>query len=188
MKTSRFLSLAVSIVMAAGLASANAAGELFLKLDNVFGESQQPGHVGEIDVLSFSFGASQTGVRAAGGKASARRSSLTPISILKQADKSSPKLFIACAMGTQFKDAVLTVSTGGTSPFEYLVITMSDVLISSYQVGSSEGSGIATESISFSYSKIEYKYIPRGAVGAPQQPVVVTFDVLKNKEFALPPQ
>lgn len=188
MKTSRFLLLAVSILMAAGLASANAAGELFLKLDNVLGESREPGHVGEIDVLSFSFGASQTGVREAGGRASARRSSLSPIAIVKQVDKSSPKLFLACATGVHFKDAVLTISTGGDKPFEYLVITMSDVLISSYQVGTSEGAGPATESISFSYSKIEYRYIPRNDAGEPLQPVVVTFDVLKNKEFALPPQ
>jgi type VI secretion system secreted protein Hcp len=185
MKSLRLLSCAIAIFMAAGLTPAHAVGELFLKIDNLLGESEEPGHVGEIEVLSFSFGASQTGIREAGGRASARRSSLSPIVFVKKVDKASPKLFLACAMGSHIKDAVLTVRTGDDKRHEYLVITLSDVLISSYQLGAVDDGGLATESISFSYSKIEYKYIGRNAAGQPLQPVVVSFDVLKNKELPL---
>lgn len=189
MKTRHFFTLVLGILMTAGLAPARAAGELFLKLDNIMGESRENGHIGEIDVLSVSFGASQTGIREAGGRASARRSSLSPIAIAKNVDKSSPRLFLACAMGTHIKDAVITFSTGGDEPHEYLIITLSDVLVSSYNVGTSEGSGgVATESISFSFAKIEYKYIGRNDAGQPLPPVIVSFDVIKNKELALPPQ
>jgi len=185
MKSPRFLPLVIALFMAAGLTPARAIGELFIKVDNILGESRFDGHVGEIDVLSFSFGASQTGIREAGGRASARRSSLSPIVIVKNVDKASPKFFLACATGTHIKDAVITVRKAGDKPLEYLTITLSDVLISSYSVGAADSGGVATESISFSYSKIEYKYIPQNDAGQPLPPVVVSFDLIKNKELAL---
>jgi len=39
-----------------------------------------------------------------------------------------------------------------------------------------------------SYTKIEYKYVGRLPGGGFATPVIVTFDVLKNKELALAPQ
>src|SRR5687768_16114168 len=135
------------LLMTASLASAQTSDGLFLKLDGLLGESQVPGHEGEIGIQSFSFGASQTGIREAGGRASARRSSLSPITITKFVDKSSPNLFLACALGTHINTAVLAVRKGGDTQ-DFLVITLSDVLISSYNGGGAEGSGLPTESVS----------------------------------------
>jgi type VI secretion system secreted protein Hcp len=187
MKTLRILLLAVGFLTTVAVTPARAAGELVLKLDGIPGDSIVPGHVGEIDVATVSFGVSQTGIREAGGRASARRSSLTTIAIVKFIDKSSPKLFLACATGQHIPTAVLTFRDvqAGANPFEFLIVTLSDVLISSYSVGS--GGDRPTESLNLSYSKIEYKYIGRMENGLPLPPVTVTFDLLKNKEF-LPPQ
>lgn len=187
MKPFRSLLLAVGIMIAAGPISAYAIGQLVLKIDGIPGDSEVSGHVGEIDVESVSFGVSQTGVREAGGKGSARRSSLSPITITKLIDASSPKLFLACATGSHISKAVLTfrqVAQAGTPAFEYLTITLTDVLISGYSVGS--GGDIPSESVSISYTKIEYRYTGRDSSGQALPPVTVSFDVVRNKQLAFP--
>jgi type VI secretion system secreted protein Hcp len=190
MKTLRTLFVAVGFLIAVAITPAHASSELVLKVEGLPGDSQVAGHVNEIDVLSISFGASQTGIREAGGKASPRRSSLSTFSIQKKADKASPKLFLACATGQYIPTAVLTFRDieAGTAPHEYLTITLSDVFISSYQVSDSSGGDLAYESVSISFSKIEYKYVGRQPNGQPLPPVVVTFDVVKNKELTAAPQ
>ena len=188
MKTLRTLLVAVGLLTAVAVTPAQAAGELLLKLDGIPGDSQLSGHVNEIVASSVSFGANQTGIREAGGKASPRRSSLSPFFITKNTDKASPKLFLACATGQHIQTAVLTFRdvVAGTAPYEYLTITLNDVFISSYQVSS--GSDFPTESVSISFSKIEYKYVGRQPNGQLLPPVVVSFDVLKNKELTAAPE
>jgi type VI secretion system secreted protein Hcp len=63
---------------------------------------------------------------------------------------------------------------------------LTDVFISSYQVSS--GGDFPSESVSISYSKIEYKYVGKLPNNQLLPPVIVTFDVVKNKELAPPPQ
>jgi type VI secretion system secreted protein Hcp len=187
MKTLRILLVAVGFLTTVAVTPARAVGELLLKLDGIPGDSIASGHIGEIDVSSVQFSANQTGIRDAGGRASARRSSLSTFVITKKTDKASPKLFLACATGQHLQTAVITFRdvVVGTAPYEYLTITLTDVFISSYQVSS--GGDFPSESVSISYSKIEYKYVGRMDNGQPLPPVTVTFDLLKNKEF-LPPQ
>jgi type VI secretion system secreted protein Hcp len=177
MKTLRTLLLAVGFLTT--VAVIPAAGAIYIKLDGIPGDVTTSGHENEIELLSVQFGVSQTGLREAGGKASARRSSLSTISISKYLDKSSPNLFLACATGQHINSAVLTFAQPVNGGFyEFLKITLTDVFISSYQVSS--GGELPTESVSFSFSKIEYKYSPTTS-----PPITVTFDVLRNKEFTL---
>ena len=186
MKTLQKLLVAVGLLTAVAVTPAQAAGELVLKLEGIPGDSKVAGHINEIDLSSVQFGANQTGIREAGGKASPRRSSLTPFTVTKATDKASAKLFLACATGHHIPSAVLNFRDVDPIPYEYLTITMTDVFISSYQVSS--GGDVPTEAISISFSKIEYKYVGRLPNGQLVAPVVVTFDVVKNKELALPPQ
>jgi type VI secretion system secreted protein Hcp len=185
MKTLRILLVAIGFLTT--VAVAPAAGQLLLKLDAIPGDSIVPGHNGEIDLATISFGVDQTGIREAGGKASARRSSFSTFSVVKLIDKASPKLFLACATGQHIPTGVLTFRTviAGDTPYEYLTITLSDVFISSYSVSS--GGDRPTESISLSFTKIEYKYVGLDASGQPLPPVKVTFDVFRNKEFTQSP-
>src|SRR6188474_238131 len=99
MKTLRTLFVVAGIVTAVAITPAHATSQLVLKVEGIPGDSAVSGHENEIDVSSVSFGASQTGIREAGGKASARRASLTTFAITKNVDKASPKLFLACATG-----------------------------------------------------------------------------------------
>jgi type VI secretion system secreted protein Hcp len=106
-----------------------------------------------IEIYSWSFGASQAGASHATG-GGAGKSSVHEIQITKSVDKASPKLFQACATGQHFKKVTLSLRKAGGTP--YLTLTLTDVLISSYQ--QSNGGDRPAESISLNFTKIEYKY------------------------------
>ncbi len=111
-----------------------AAVDYFLKIDGITGESTDDKHKGEIDVMSFSWGATNPVTALAGGGGGAGRVQLQPLRIAKTTDSSSPNLFLKCASGAHIKHAVLTARKAGEQPIEFLKITLSDVLVSSYQL------------------------------------------------------
>src|SRR5438067_1683406 len=112
-----------------------AAVDFFLKIDGIQGESQVKGQEGSIEVLSFSWGASQAGNVAHGGGGGAGKVSMQDFHFTMRAGKATPKLFMACANGQHVKQAVLIGQRGGESPQQFLKYELTDVLISSYQTG-----------------------------------------------------
>ena len=68
------------------------AMDTFLKIDDLVGESQDKQHAGEIEVLAWSFGESNSSPPHAGGGGGAGKVSVQDLSITKNTDKSS-----ACA-------------------------------------------------------------------------------------------
>jgi type VI secretion system secreted protein Hcp len=135
------------------LADTTAAFDAFLKIDGIDGESTDRRHPREIQVLSFSWGVSNSGAGHVGGGGGAGKVSVQDLHIMKEVDKATPKLMLACATGKHIAKAVLTLrKSGGDRSEAYLKITMEDVLISSYQVSGSGGG--STDSVSFVFGKI----------------------------------
>jgi len=87
--------------------------DAFLKLDGIKGESADAKHKGEIDIESFSWGMSQTGVSATGGGGGAGRVKVHDISFVKRTDASSPLLMLNCANGAHIKEANFVVRKAG---------------------------------------------------------------------------
>lgn len=134
------------------------ATDFFLKIDGVPGESKDKAHKDEIDVLSWSWGESQTGGMAYGGGGGAGKVSMQDFHFTMRCNKATPVLFLACANGKHIPKAVLTVRKAGEKQHEFLKWSFFDLLISSYQTGGSEGMDVPTESVSFNYSKVEVMY------------------------------
>ena len=65
------------------------AVEIFLKIDGVTGESKANGHVDEIEVFSFSLGASNPSSVAYGHGSGAGKVDISSLSIQKQVDNAS---------------------------------------------------------------------------------------------------
>jgi type VI secretion system secreted protein Hcp len=107
--------------------------DAFLKLDGIKGESADAKHKGEIDISSFSWGLSQTGVSGTGGGGGAGKVKVHDISFTKKTDASSPLLFLNCANGAHIKEASFVVRKAGGAQLEYLKIKLTDVLVSSYK-------------------------------------------------------
>ena len=107
--------------------------DAFLKLDGIKGESQDLRHKGEIDILSFGMGVSQTGVQATGGGGGAGKAQYSDIHFVKKVDASSPLLLLNCSAGTHIATAAVVVRKAGGTQLEYLKIKLTDVIISCYK-------------------------------------------------------
>jgi type VI secretion system secreted protein Hcp len=144
--------------------SAWAAVDAFLKLEGVPGESKSPGHTGQIEIYSWSFGATNPTVsaatvsHAAGGGAG--KVNLHEFKITKSVDSASPVLFRAAATGQHFQRAVLYVRKAGGEQQPYLVYTFTNVMVSSVQHGGGGGDGRGTETITFNYEGMAVSSAP----------------------------
>jgi type VI secretion system secreted protein Hcp len=143
------------------------AVDMFIKIDGIKGESKDNKHTDEIDVLAWSWGASQSGTFHSGGGGGAGKANFQDLSITKYVDSASTNLLKHVANGQHIKDAVLTVrKAGGDNPVEYMIVTMTDVMVTSYQTGGSGGEDRLTENITLNFAKVESKYTPQDAKGA----------------------
>jgi type VI secretion system secreted protein Hcp len=158
-----------------------AAVDYFLKLDGIDGESTDDRHKNEIDVLSWSWGATNAGTRAGGGGGGAGKVSMQDFHFTMNTSKASPLLMLACATGQHIKEAKLTARKAGGDQQEYLIITLKDVVISSYQVGGSDGN-VPTDEISLNFTKIEFEYRPQKPDGSLDAPVKAGYDLKLNKK------
>ena len=155
-----------------------AAADYFLKIDQVEGESTTKGHEKEIRIQSFSWGATQSGTfgpdTPGGGAGTA---SLQDFHFVMPVSKASPALFLACAKGTHAANAILTCLKAGEA-VDFMKVTMSPVLVSSFQTGGSAGGDVVpTDQISLNFGKIEIVYKEQDTKGAGGGTVDKWFDV-----------
>jgi type VI secretion system secreted protein Hcp len=140
--------------------------DYFLKIDGVEGESQDAKHKNEIQVLSFSFGESQAGTMAFGGGGGAGKVQMQDFHFMMNVNKASPKLFLKCATGEHIKNAVLTARKAGKDQQDYLKVTFTDLLVSSYQTnGDAHANSLPVDSISLNFAEIEIEYKMQNADG-----------------------
>jgi type VI secretion system secreted protein Hcp len=153
----------------------------FLKLDGILGDSTDAKHKGEIQLLSFSWGSSNSGATgSASGGAGAGKVSITDFHFAAATSQASPLLFLATATGKHLKTGLLSVRRKGRGQQEYLKIELTDVLVSSYQQGGSNGT-VPVDSASLNFSKIKYSFYPQKADGSLGAPVTATWDLKANK-------
>jgi type VI secretion system secreted protein Hcp len=158
------------------------AADFFLKIEGIPGESADSKHKGEIDVLSYSFGASQTGSFSAGGGGGAGKVQFQDFHFTMKISKASPKLFLACAGGDHIKSALLTGRKAGKEQQEFFTVKFTDILISSFQTGGAGGGDeLPTEQISFNFTKMDLEYKEQKADGTLAGGIKAFYDIKVNK-------
>jgi type VI secretion system secreted protein Hcp len=171
MKRQSWKGLFTSTVIATSLlapTTALAAVDMFLKIGTIKGESQDSKHKGEIDVLAWSWGASND--------PQATRSKLPTaciqdLSLTKYIDSATPALIMNGMTGEVSPTAVLVVRKAGDTPLEYLTLTMKNVRISSYSSGGSGGEDRLTENVSLHFESMTGKYVKQKADGSADAPI-----------------
>ncbi len=153
-----------------------------LKIDGIDGESKIDGHEDEIDVLSWNWGVTQSGSMHVGGGGGSGKANVQDLSIIKYIDKSSVNLLRQCFNGAHLKEAVLTVRKSGVYPIDYMVITLSPVLVTSVSSGGEEGMDRLTEVITLNFSKVKFSYTPQKEDGSPDAAIDVTWNIEMNVE------
>jgi type VI secretion system secreted protein Hcp len=131
---------------------------MFIKIGDVVGESKDAKHGGEIDVLAWSWGMTQSGSMHVGGGGGAGKVNVQDINLTKWVDKATPVLMQYSMTGKQFPTAKLTVRKAGSSPLEYVIMTFADVIVTSVQTGGSGGEDRLTESVTLNFAKVKFEY------------------------------
>jgi type VI secretion system secreted protein Hcp len=158
------------------------AVDMFLKLGPILGESQDKAHAGEIDVLAWSWGASQSGTTHMGSGSGAGKANFQDLSLTKYIDKATTDLFKFCSKGTHITQATLVVRKAGDGQLEYIVLDMADVIISSISTGGSGGEDRLTENVTLNFGAYEIKYTPQTKTGEADTATEWKWDIAANKE------
>jgi len=156
------------------------AVDMFIKLTDIEGESQDGAHEKEIDVLAWSWGMTQSGTTHMGGGGGGGKVNVSDLSFTKYIDSSSANLMLFCCNGKHVDEALLTIRKAGEDPLEYLKIKMEDVIISSVSTGGSGGMDRLTENVTLNFSKVEVVYTPQAEAGAGDAEKTMTWDIAKN--------
>jgi type VI secretion system secreted protein Hcp len=130
----------------------------YLEIDGVDGPSTSKSNC--IDILSFSFGASQTstyGEGASGHEAKSGRAHVSDVSVRKVADKTTPYLFDHCVTGDVLKKVTLYYDKPVKDQQEdYFKLELTDAVITSISLDGSKEH--PTESVSFAFQEIHVCY------------------------------
>ena len=159
------------------------AADYFLKLDpKIDGEATDGKHKGEIELESWSFGVSNASSALLSGGSGSGKSVPGDFLCTKRQDKSSPRLAQAVAMGDHFKSAVITIRKAGGTQQEYLVITLNDVYISSFQSSGTVNGVLPVESLSLNYAQMVQEYKEQKADGSLGGSVKLGYDWAKQEK------
>ena len=105
------------------------AVDIFLKLEGIKGEAQDDKYKDEIDILAWSWGASQSGTTHSGSGAGAGKVNVQDLSLTKYIDKSSATIFQHCCNGKHVTKGKLIVRKAGEKPLEYLTVDLEDIIV-----------------------------------------------------------
>src|SRR6516225_2129235 len=158
--------------------------DMFIKIASLKGESVDKTHAGEIDVLAWSWGLSNSGSAHVGGGAGAGKVNVQDLSITKYLDAASPKLMLSCCNGHHYDEATLVVrKAGGDNPVEYLKIKLQEVLISAVSTGGSGGEDRLTENVVLNFAKFNVDYTPQDDKGAAGTAIPAGWDISQNAKL-----
>lgn len=155
------------------------AVDMFLKIEEpgIPGETKDKAKTGEIDVLAWSWGASNSGSAHMGGGQGAGKANFQDISLTMWFEKSTPVLLGFVSKGTHFQKATLTCRKAGDKPLEYIIMTMEDCIITSVSFGGSGGEDRLTINVSMNFGKFTMKYIEQDDKGAEKSKPEFMYDI-----------
>jgi type VI secretion system secreted protein Hcp len=157
------------------------AVDIFMKIDDVKGDSADGKHAGEIDVIAWKLGGTQSGTSQTGTGGGSGKVSIQDLEFQKHCDRASPVLFQALCSGKHFKTALLTVrKAGGPAQVEYLKITMTDLLVSKIDGGAEGNADQHTETVHLNFATIKVDYTPQKGDGSADAAVSAGWHLAKN--------
>jgi type VI secretion system secreted protein Hcp len=156
------------------------AFDTFLKIEGIDGESTRKGFEKQMEIASFSLGASNPATIGSGtGGTGGGKVSVSTFNVMKRTDASSPLLFQACCQGDHYPKATVTLNkAAGKAPIDFLKYEFEEVYVDSVQwSGSTGGDDTPTESVSFSFAKVTVTYTPQKPDGSKGSPAVGSWDL-----------
>jgi type VI secretion system secreted protein Hcp len=89
---------------------------------------------------------------------------------------------LACCKGTHYDKAVLTLRKAGGDPLPYLIVTFTDVIVTSISMGGSSGEDRQTENVTLNFASFAYAYQPQDNKGAKKGGAIeVKYNIATNE-------
>lgn len=144
---------------------------LFIKVDNINGESQDADHKGWTDIHSYSWGVN----RVQAGKGGANH-----LNLIAQAsmDKSTPAMFLHASNGHKISKVQLSACKAGGNALEYYRITLENVFIAG--VSFSDGGDDARMQYAFQAETVKVQYWEQSASGGKGAEARSGWDIKNN--------
>ena len=161
------------------------AVDMFLKLEGVPGESKDQKLTDHIEILSFSWGATQQGAYNTGTGGGAGKAQVHEPSFTHFVDKASTVLFQMCVSGKHIPKGEFIARRAGADgkPQPYLNLKFEDLIVSSVQyAGHHGGDDRMSESFTLNFRKFEVMYTTQDNKGIAQAGNPVKWDLQKNAE------
>jgi type VI protein secretion system component Hcp len=169
---------AFTIIATVGLAfvlpsQAQAATDLFLTWPGIIGPSTVQGHVGDIELTSYSQNASIAGGKSVCGE----------VTITKRIDKTSP-IFLGMLLSGKTTAGPVTVTFAkSVQDTTFYAVTLHNVLLTSIMQNDNTGSDRLTETIVLSAVRFQFTYTPQLSDGRSGTPVTFGWDCDTNRTF-----
>lgn len=134
--------------------------EMFLKLEGIDGESLDEVHRGEIEIINWGWENTNTVKwdQNQGGQSTFVK--VGELTVTKFCDKASPTLQQSCVTGKHIKRGIITCrKNDGEQKVEYLVVKLTDIMISKVHWEGDGGDQSLKEQIGISFAefRIDYK-------------------------------
>jgi type VI secretion system secreted protein Hcp len=144
----------------------------------ITGDVTETNHTGWIELNSLQWGVGRSISMATGSVADQSPStpSFSEVVVTKDSDDTSYQLLQQAYQGTGCTVVIDFVRTpAGGSPVVYLEITLTNCMISGFSTSS--GGDAPSESLTLSYTAIQYMYTPSGGTGAQGSQSGVSYDL-----------
>jgi type VI secretion system secreted protein Hcp len=142
----------------------------FLRIAGVPGESTAAGHVGDNDATGFTLGVSNS----IGGAAT-----FPDVSVTKYVDKATPKLLLFVAQSTVIPTVTLFVQSTLPSNLDYYKVVLTNAKVTNL-TDAGLVNNRPTETLTFSFQKIEIDYTARNSDGSGGTPITACWDRSAN--------
>ena len=155
--------------------------DFYIQIEGIPGESKDSKHAGWIDILSLEYSVSQSSSMSSGGGGGVGRASFDALTFVHYVDKATPNLLQYCASGKQVSTVKVSCCKVGDGAQEYMLITLTDCMIThAGPIGSVEDPRVK-EKVSISFGKIEVQVKEQNADGSMGAAVTGTWNVKENK-------
>jgi len=153
----------------------------FLDLEGIEGESQDSDYTNKIEILSFSWGATNNSSYSSGTGSGIGKGQIQDMSFSKYADKASLKLMERAVNGKPIDSGKLSLlKQSGDTKIAYLEYDLTNVVVTSFQQSATGDGQLPMESFTLHFVKVQSHYKPQGNTGDPAGNIDFGWDLQQN--------
>ena len=157
--------------------------DMFLKIEGVSGESKDTNHKDWTDLVSFDWGADQSGSMSSGGGGGAGKVNFNDLTVVCAIDKAAPTILKNCAVGQHISKVEVSVCKAGGTQIEYSRTTLEDVLVTSVKFIGAQDSDVLKIRYAFQAAKVKTQYWEQSDKGSKGAEVQMAFNIKENKSI-----